>query len=325
MRCIGVHLLLISPVLCQFQGGNPLSSLLQLEFNIVHTEGTFGSEVIPKPGDKIVVTLKGNSRLDIFVSSMGHPMAGLIDPYPSQIVSDVLDGNAQTGWNRRVVAKTGMRTGSREETTVLELVIRHTVEHHDENGLKIGSNKSFHQLRLHTLRDDQTVREYCFANATFDRPGRSATIVSDKVRQAIDQNAPKSPSDDFEPWSSSEINSAIAGDKATLAKLWKDRRDKVRDDAGSARFAAATSVLLDIATAELAAGYAVDAASVGLKVYLSKVPQRLRLRALELIVASSPEYVSESYLSLIESHVFDHWFSDAIPELRAAIRDEQKD
>ena len=98
-------------------------------------------------------------------------MVGHFDLAHLKPVVDTVEGDAAHGWTRRVVLK-GRRSPDAAEETVLELTVQHQLERYDTadgRRVKLTSNQIHVALRLHTLRDDDTIREYGRASAFNDR------------------------------------------------------------------------------------------------------------------------------------------------------------
>jgi len=152
-----------------------VSALRRFELEVVHWEGSFGSYVHPAPGGRVVVDLAAVGSPGV----IGIPLEeadrlATFDLAHLRPVSDEVEGPGDYGWFRRVVLA-GRRAGATEKT-VLELTIQYEVERTtkiDGRRVRQRSNVTHYGLRLHTLREDDTIREYGRARATVDRDAAS--------------------------------------------------------------------------------------------------------------------------------------------------------
>ena len=83
----------------------------------------------------------------------------------------MVEGDEKTSWHRRIILK-GSRDSGHDERTILEIRIQYELERfEDRDGRRIKqtSNQTHYFLTLHTVRSDETIREYGKAYRTHDR------------------------------------------------------------------------------------------------------------------------------------------------------------
>ncbi|MGE0229711.1 MAG: hypothetical protein AB7U23_14500 [Dehalococcoidia bacterium] len=149
---------------------SPLAQLGSTELEVRHWEGTFGTYLQPAVGDRIVFdpSRLGRSGLVTVVPASGAGGAFPLDHLRVEL--DVRQGDEATGWTRRIVLK-GRRSEMIAEKTVLELVLKRVVatsEVCDGRTVALTGNETSATLRIYSLRDDETIREYGSALAYHD-------------------------------------------------------------------------------------------------------------------------------------------------------------
>jgi hypothetical protein len=147
----------------------PLADVQRFELEVEHWEGTFGTYLHPATGDVVVLDLARLGTRELL--ALRHQVGGTFDLGFLAVEEDTLSGGPEPGWTRRVVLK-GRHAPDHPLKTILELVIRYEVERfaeQDGRRVRASDNVTNVLMRVHTLREDETLQEYGRARAYHDR------------------------------------------------------------------------------------------------------------------------------------------------------------
>ena len=167
---------------------SPLSSLSRLDLEVQHWEGTFGTYLVPQRGDRVVLDVDRIGKEGLVSLHAGEGRTGSFDLDHLATEHDTTEGDAAAGWTRRVVL-VGRRDATDTNQTVLELVMRYEVtrfEDRDGRRVQLSGNRTHATLRIHTLRDDETLREYALATLFHDRDSGLRIPGSGSEAAAVD-------------------------------------------------------------------------------------------------------------------------------------------
>lgn len=164
---VAILLLLVCPPslavdLARAEPESKLAGLEALELEVKHWEGTFGTYLQPAAGDRIVFDPSKLGRRGLVTAHSASGPRGSFVLDHLRVERDVTEGDEATGWRRRIVLK-GRRAEKDLEKTVLELVMWRIVaksEFRDGRTVALNGNETHATLRVHSLRDDETIREF---------------------------------------------------------------------------------------------------------------------------------------------------------------------
>jgi hypothetical protein len=151
------------------EDGGPLRDQQRFELEVRYWEGGFGSYLQPGEGRRLVLDLARLGEHGLLTID-GDPGLGF-DLGFLEVARDTTEGDAEHGWTRIVVLK-GRRSADSPDKTVLELVARHEVERFEERDgkrIRLSDDVTNVNLRIHTVRDDDTLQEFGRARSYHDR------------------------------------------------------------------------------------------------------------------------------------------------------------